>query len=272
MVVLQCVSYVKLAHLSTTGRIILTNRMCLAKCSLRVKLNWQGGKSVQKKRWPFFFFDGRCESLVTLSLSEPSSSAPSSASPSPISTSSEVPEALDRFELPRFSDASSLFARSGPCADGGSSGRGRWPRTPPKLCRVGVSGAESSAGWLISVGCWHEKRTLAVGVVGVFSSRCCERSGALSEVWTISLETSAIARSRSVGLERASTSKGKSADRLSRTTATRCHFFLQELSSSRPLWWCEKQRCCRCPRAGVEVQCRRLGNAASVAARLTGAY
>jgi hypothetical protein len=44
---------------------------------------------VQKKRWPFFFFDGLCESLVMLSLSDPSSSsAISSSSASPISTSS----------------------------------------------------------------------------------------------------------------------------------------------------------------------------------------
>lgn len=208
---------------------------------------------MQKKRWPFFFFDGRCESLVTLSLSEPSSSAPSSASPSPISTSSEQPDACDLFELPRFSDASSLFVRSGPCADGGSSGRGRWPRTPPKLCRVGVSGAESSAGWLYSVGCWTENRTLAVGVVGVFSSPCRERSGAFSEVWTMLLEASAIARSRAVvGLEWASSREGKPARRLLPATATKCHFCCRSRRRRRDrVWWCEKQRCCRCPRAGV---------------------
>jgi hypothetical protein len=102
-----------------------TNRICLAKCSLLVKLSWHGGNSVQKKRWPFFFFDGRCESLVTLSLSDPSSSAPSSASPSPISTSSEQPDTVDLFKLPRFKDNSSLLVRSVPCADGGSSGSAR---------------------------------------------------------------------------------------------------------------------------------------------------
>lgn len=188
----QYVSCSMSAHRLISTIVVQTNRMCLAKCSLRVKLNWHGGNSVQKKRWPFFFFDGRCESLVTLSLSDPSSSAPSSASPSPISTSSD--DTVDLFELPRFNDASSFFVRSGPCADGGSSGSGRWPRTPPKLCRVGVSGAESSAGVSGPVRCWLEKRTFGVGVVGVLSPPCRERSGALSEVWTMSLEASAIAR------------------------------------------------------------------------------
>ena len=48
--------------------------MCLARCSLRVKLRLQGGNSVQKKRWPFFFFlDGRSSSSPALSASEPSS-------------------------------------------------------------------------------------------------------------------------------------------------------------------------------------------------------
>ena len=187
-VVLQYVSWHESAHEDHANISHATNRMCLAKCSLRVKLSWHGGNSVQKKRWPFFFFDGRCESLVTLSLSDPSSSAPSSASPSPISTSSEQPDAVDLFELPRFNDSSSLLVRSVPCDEGGSSGSGRWPRTPPKLCRVGVSGAESSIGLSISAGgCW-EKRTLGVGVVGVSSPACLERSGALSEEWTMSLE------------------------------------------------------------------------------------
>lgn len=63
-----------------------TYRICLAKCSLRVKLSVHGGKSVQKNRWPFFFFDGLCESPSMLSLSVASSSF-SSSSPSPISTS-----------------------------------------------------------------------------------------------------------------------------------------------------------------------------------------
>lgn len=189
-----CVSWCKSAWACNLSIFVSTNRMCLARCSLRVKLNWHGGNSVQKNRCPFFFLDGLCESLVTLSLSDPSSSAPSSASPSPISTSSEPPDTTDRFELPRFNDNSSLFVRSGPCADGGSSGRGLWPRTPPKLCRVGVSGADSSAGGSISTGGWREKRAFGVGVVGVLSSPCRVRSGALSEVWTTSWEASAIAR------------------------------------------------------------------------------
>lgn len=61
-----------------------TYRMCLAKCSLLVKLRLQGGNSVQKNRCPFFFFEGLLVSLVTLSLSDPSLS---SSSPSPIRTS-----------------------------------------------------------------------------------------------------------------------------------------------------------------------------------------
>jgi hypothetical protein len=53
---------------------------------------------------------------------------------------------------------------------------------------VGVSGADSSIALSISVGgCW-EKRTFGVGVVGVLSPTCLERSGALSEEWTMSLE------------------------------------------------------------------------------------
>lgn len=53
---------------------------------------------------------------------------------------------------------------------------------------MGVSGAESSIGLSISAGgCW-EKRTFGVGVVGVLSPTCLERSGALSEEWTMSLE------------------------------------------------------------------------------------
>lgn len=41
------------------GRSPVCFLMCRAKCSLRVKLNWHGGNSVQKNRCPFFFFDGR---------------------------------------------------------------------------------------------------------------------------------------------------------------------------------------------------------------------
>jgi hypothetical protein len=53
---------------------------------------------------------------------------------------------------------------------------------------VGVSGADSSIAFSISVGgCW-EKRTFGVGVVGVLSPTCRERSGALSEERTMSLE------------------------------------------------------------------------------------
>ena len=36
-----------------------------------------------------------------------------------------------------------------------------------------------------------------------------------------------------------------------RQTATRCHFCYRSSRRRDRGWWCEKQRCCRCPRAGV---------------------
>ena len=62
--------------------------MCLAKCSLLVKLRVQGGKSVQKNLWPFFFFVGLPVSASTLSSSEP----PSPSSDSSMSISCEPVE------------------------------------------------------------------------------------------------------------------------------------------------------------------------------------
>lgn len=57
--------------------------MCRARCSLLVKLSWQGGNSVQKNLCPFFFFCGRPESLAMLSSSDrpwPSSASSMSTS------------------------------------------------------------------------------------------------------------------------------------------------------------------------------------------------
>lgn len=143
-----------------------THLICLAKCSLRVKLSWQGGKSVQKNRCPFFFFDGLCESPSTLSLSEPSSSF-SSSSPSPISTSSDSRGVcVMKCELSLF-DASLRGLSTTLLALGASSGSGRCPSTPPKVCLVGVFADDSSsfvaAGCGSGMGCGSEGR----GVVGV---------------------------------------------------------------------------------------------------------
>lgn len=76
----------------------LTNRICRAKCSLLVKLKLQGGYSVQKNRWDFFFFVDRVPSAATLSSSDPSSS-PSESS---ISTSSESRDFIEYCALSRF--------------------------------------------------------------------------------------------------------------------------------------------------------------------------
>jgi hypothetical protein len=72
---LPCVlsNWVSISHIK-----LETNRMWRARCSLRVKLRMQGGYSVQKKRCPFFFFEGR-PSPSPLSCSEPSLGGVSSA-------------------------------------------------------------------------------------------------------------------------------------------------------------------------------------------------
>jgi hypothetical protein len=91
--------------------------MCRAKCSLRVKLKLQGGKSVQKKRCPFFFLEGRFESLVALSLSEPSLSS----SPSPICTSCvDLCASSLLCSLLLEADGVSLSSRAGTKGDVGS--------------------------------------------------------------------------------------------------------------------------------------------------------
>jgi hypothetical protein len=98
--------------------------MCLARCSLLVKLRLHGGNSVQKKRCPFFFFDGLPLSLVTLSLSDPSLS--SSSSPSPMCTSSTASTDCDARDWPLLRlllvEGVSLNSRVG---SKGEEGRGR---------------------------------------------------------------------------------------------------------------------------------------------------
>jgi hypothetical protein len=147
--------------------------MCRAKCSLRVKLRLQGGKSVQKKRCPFFFLDGRFESLVTLSLSEPSLSS----SPSPICTSWVGFCASSLLcSLLLEADGVSLNSRPGVKGDEGS---GRWPASPANVLRVGVL-ADGSSARVSSAGFDSAKNLLfGRGVVGVVSSpgRPCGGSG-----------------------------------------------------------------------------------------------
>src|SRR5438552_16145693 len=76
-----------------------TNLICLAKCSLRVKLSLHGGKFSQKKRCPFFFFDALDPSVPAISPSDGSLSSESS-----MPTSSDPLDANDRFESPRCRD------------------------------------------------------------------------------------------------------------------------------------------------------------------------
>ena len=97
---------------------------------------------MQKNRCPFFFFEGRVESLFTLSLSE--MSRPSSSSPISISC-----ESTDWVDLCEFSLLNTPFwpgvlatSREGVK---GVVGRGRCPEMPMKLLRVGVFAEGSSA-------------------------------------------------------------------------------------------------------------------------------
>ena len=142
----------------------LTYRMCRARCSLRVKLRLHGGKSVQKKRWPFFFLEGRFESLLTLSLSDPSFS---SSSPSPICTSCECDDLCESSLLCSLlleAEGVSLSSRAG------DDGSGRWPASPAKVLRVGVL-ADGSSARISSLALGSVKKLLlGRGVVGVVSS------------------------------------------------------------------------------------------------------
>lgn len=134
-----------------------------------MKLKLHGGNSVQKKRCPFFFLDGRPLSLVTLSLSE---SLSSSSSPSPICTSSAVStDCVDVYDCPLLRlllvEGVSLSSREGVKGD---EGKGRCPATPTKLLRVGVLRQASSV--LTSSPLFESFVNLASGrgVVGVVSS------------------------------------------------------------------------------------------------------
>lgn len=143
--------------------------MCLARCSLRVKLNWQGGKSVQKNRWPFFFLVGRFESPSTLSSSEISRSSSSIMSTS--CASSDFVCLCDDSRTASLRGGSvegTAVSLPGSC-DGvnGAVGSGRWPTMPLKLSRVGVRDEASS---VVSAPCevgWAMWMLLGRGVVGV---------------------------------------------------------------------------------------------------------
>ena len=125
---------------------------------------------MQKKRCPFFFFDGLPLSLVTLSLSDPSLS--SSSSPSPMCTSSVASsDCVDACDCPLLGlllvEGVSLSSREG---SKGEEGKGRWPAIPMKLLRVGVLSEGSSV--LVSSPRFESLWNLASGrgVVGVVSS------------------------------------------------------------------------------------------------------
>ena len=113
--------------------------MCRARCSLRVKLNLQGGKSVQKNRCPFFFFDTRPVSGSMVSISEAASPSPSDSS---MSISCEIFDEKDCCDCPREMSVSGLCGDENELRNG-EVGRGRWPLMPPKLSLVGVFGADS---------------------------------------------------------------------------------------------------------------------------------
>ena len=122
---------------------------------------------MQKKRWPFFFFDADFESPFTLSSSEPS--RPSSSAP-PISTSCDSADWDERCESSRARGCREGVAVSSRAGVSGEVGRGRWPARPPKLLRVGVF-AEGSSVRASSAGLLSLKKVLfGRGVVGVVSS------------------------------------------------------------------------------------------------------
>ena len=137
----RCVFWAELLDQVSYRRVCWTYLICLAKCSLLVKLSVQGGYSVQKNLWPFFFFVDLPGLPSTLSFSDPSWS-PSESS---ISTSCDPDDWTERCELP---------LRKFPVPEGvsgyrwagvnGASGRGRCPESPTKEFRVGVFGDDSS--------------------------------------------------------------------------------------------------------------------------------
>ena len=122
---------------------------------------------MQKKRWPFFYFEADFASPLTLSSSEPS--LPSSSAP-PISTSWEPVDCEERCESSRVRGCllgGVLSSREGVKGD---EGRGRWPARPAKLLRVGVFAAGSSARGSSEGFGALKKELLGRGVVGVVSS------------------------------------------------------------------------------------------------------
>lgn len=145
----------------------VTYRMCRAKCSLRVKLRLQGGKSVQKKRWPFFFFfEGRPVSSSALSGSDASSS---SSDPS-MSISPDGAGLAER-DGSSVTDAGVGGAGGKECVKG-EIGSGLLLGMPVKLCLVGVDGGDCSCDAVdgaLSGG--------ARGVVGVVTSPVWSRGG-----------------------------------------------------------------------------------------------
>lgn len=145
-----------------------------------------GGKSVQKNRCPFFFFDGRFASLEALSLSD---SSLSSWSPSPMCTSClAATDWVDGCDVcllrSLLFDGVSLSSREG---TNGELGSGRWAARPAaKLLRVGVLADASSTRASSAPLDAAKNLLLGRGVVGVVSSpaRAGRASGTVSVVLT----------------------------------------------------------------------------------------
>jgi hypothetical protein len=97
--------------------------MCLAKCSLLVKLKLQGGYSVHQNLCDFFFLVDLVPSALTLSSSDPS--CPSSESS--ISTSSESRDFVERCESLRAGELvpASVVSGAETTVGNGDAGRGR---------------------------------------------------------------------------------------------------------------------------------------------------
>lgn len=137
----------KLAR-QTETKAVVSYLMCLARCSLLVKLSVHGGKSVQKKRCVFFFLFGTFPESLPLSPGEPECST--STSESSMSISAESLDFRDRWESFRFGVFAlgnlAIWARSGK----GDFGSGLCAAMPPagKLALVGVvaSSMEGSGG------------------------------------------------------------------------------------------------------------------------------
>lgn len=142
--------YVRLCNSATWWKSIESYLMCLARCSLLVKLSLHGGYPLQKKRWlPFFFLLDRVPSAFTLpSPSEsPQSSSPAvSLSDSSTSISSESFDFFDTEEVVRVCVFRGLASSVSMAPSGnGECGKGFCVAMPLllwlpmlKLARVGV--------------------------------------------------------------------------------------------------------------------------------------